>query len=354
MSDSLQALHEAHQAVLSDIAGKALPLGYGDFEGEVTAIEEGLGVLVMEASELLLVRGAEAEAFLNGLTTNDLKTLSTGAAQNNLLCGIKGKLLHHLLIVRSKAEEFLVIAEPGEGAAVASHLERYHIREELQLGTVGLLRVDLLGPLGAAALEGLGLAPGATQGEFAGGPLLAPSSPLGELPRRLALLPAGNAPALVEALLETSPQARLVGFEAFDEARLWAGMPRAGADYGPDHLPAEAAIYDHISFDKGCYVGQEIHARMHYRGHANRKLTGVTIPEQDAAGLTAGSELYLEQRAVGALTSLSRLVREGQRRGIAMLRCADIQERPLLAVTAGGPTRVALWALSSDLGVARA
>ena len=92
----------------------------------------------------------------------------------------------------------------------------------------------------------------------------------------------------------------------------------------------------------------------HVSKSINRKLTGVTIPEQDAAGLAAGSELFLEQRAVGALTSLSRLVREGQRRGIAMLRCADIQERPLLAVTAGGPARVALWALSSDLGVARA
>ncbi len=354
MSDTLQALHSAHQATLSEFGGKVLPLGYGDFEGEVAAIEGALGVLVMEASEVVLARGPEAEAFLNGLTSNDLKALPAGAAQYSLLCANKGKLLHPLLVLRAREEEFLVIAAPGEGSAVAGHLERYHIREDLQLGMVELLRVDLLGPQGEAALEAIGLPAGATRGEFGGGPLLAPRLPVGALPRVVALLPPAAATTLVEALLAASSGARLVGFEAFDEARLWAGVPRAGADFGPEHLPAEAAIYDHISFDKGCYLGQEIHARMHYRGHPNRKLAGVRIPHSAAEGLAAGSELYLEGKSVGALTSLSRLEREGSRRGIAMLRYQELQGWPALAVRPDGEAAVVPFPLASDLGTAKA
>ena len=170
--------------------------------------------------------------------------------------------------------------------------------------------------------------------------------PLEELVEALA------APALAEALLADNHAARLVGMEAYDEARLWAGVPRFAVDYTQDHLPAEAALYDHISFNKGCYVGQEIHARMHYRGHPNRKLACVDFPAAEAERLAVGDELFLEGKAVGSLTSLSRLERGGLRRGIAMLRYQDLQQWPSLAAGADGAARAATRPLASDLGVA--
>lgn len=353
MPDSLQALHSAHQARVMDVQGKPLPLSYGDFEGEVAAIEGGLGILAMEAGGVLLVRGPDAELFLTGLTTNDVKGLEPGMARHNLLCATKGKILHHIIVARVKAEDYIVLSEPGEGDVVAKYLDHYHIREDLQLGMVELVRVDLLGPETGAALQRLGVSPESGAGTFAEGPLLAPRLDMGAVSRVMALVPGGAAPALVETLLAGSAKARLVGMEALDEARLWAGIPRFGVDYGVDHLPAEAGLYDHISFDKGCYVGQEIHARMHYRGHPNRKLATVDLPADAAESMAVGSELFLEGAAVGALTSLGRQAREGRRRGIAMLRYQILQNWPRLAAGADGAAEIATLPLTSDLGAAR-
>lgn len=351
MSGTLKKLHSAHHGRMEQVGGKPLALDYGDFAGEVAAIESGLGLLILEVAPVLLVRGPDAEMFLTGLTSNDVKGLALGAAGHNLLCATKGKILHHIIVLRSKPEEFLVLTEPGEGESVAHYLDHYHVREDLQLGMVELLRLDLLGPGLPKALEGLGISPRTAAGEFSGGPLLAPRLDVGALPRALALLPAPAAPALAEALL-AEEAARLVGMEAYDEARLWAGVPRFAVDYNQDHLPAEAALYDHISFNKGCYVGQEIHARMHYRGHPNRKLACVDFPAAEAERLAVGDELYLEGKAIGSLTSLSRLERGGLRRGIAMLRYQELQQWPSLAAAADGAARAATRPLVSDIGVA--
>lgn len=347
----LQALYDAHQGNMSAVAGKPMALDYGDFAGEVAAIEEAVGLLPMEACAVLLVRGPDAEVFLTGLTSNDVNGLAQGAAGHNLLCATKGKILHHVIVLRTKPEEFLILTEPGDGDPVAHYLDHYHVREDLQLGMVELLRLDLLGPGTPQALRQLGISPDTAAGEFAGGPLLAPRLDVGALSRALVLLPAPNAPELAQTLLAQEPPARLVGMHAFDEARLWAGVPRFAIDYGQDHLPAEAALYDHISFNKGCYVGQEIHARMHYRGHPNRKLATVDLPEAAAQGLAVGDELFLDGKSVGKLTGLSRLSRQGLRRGIAMLRYQELQQWPRLALDAQGAADVATRPLASDLGV---
>jgi hypothetical protein len=92
---------------------------------------------------------------------------------------------------------------------------------------------------------------------------------------------------------------------------------------------------------------------MHYRGHPNRKLTGVTLPAAEEE-LRVGSELFLGEAAMGALTSLARLAREGRRKGIAMLRYREIQDGPRLALRPGGEAEVELWPLASDLGISKA
>ena len=353
MSDPLQAFHSAHQARLAEIAGQPVPLGYGDFPGEVQAILAGVGVLVMEAGGVLLVRGRDAAAFVNGLTTNDLKGLVPGEAQHNLVCANKGKILHHVQVFALDGEQVVVVAEPGDLEAVAGHFRAFHIREELEIGRVEMARVDLLGPAAPAALEAVVPSAGRPKTTFAGAPLLVARAPLGALAGFLALLPPGSAPALVEALQRQEPNARLVGMEAFDEARIRQGIPRFGPDYGEDHLPAETGLYDHISFTKGCYVGQEIHARMHYRGHPNRQLAALAIPETTAEGLAVGSEVFHEGQAVGPVTSLARLSAEGTRRAIAMLRYPVVREAPPLAAGPAQGADIAILPLATALGAPR-
>lgn len=349
----MQSVHSAHRAVLHQVGGKPLPLGYGDFAAETAALEQGAGVVDLEACGVIGVRGPDAVLFLNGVVTNNVKALAIGRPQGNLLCGTKGKILHVVTVLRVKDEDYLVITEPGELDAVATHLDNYHIREDLQMGVAGLTRLDVIGPMAEATLSRAGLDPERLVAPYDGGVVVTAPLPLGATPRRLVLVPAPRAPALAEALLGAG--ARLAGYDSFDEVRIWARVPRFGVDFGPDFLPAEAAIYTHVAFDKGCYVGQEVHARQHYRGHANRKLVAVDIQEPAAATLNPGADLFLGAEAVGRLTSLSRTIRRNEggdpvRRGIALVRFAVASEWPSLASTAGGSATISLTPLATDLG----
>ena len=348
MSESLSALQRTHGAVYSE--GAAVPLRYGELAAEVEALERGVGILDRQDCGVILLRGAQAGEFLNGITTNDVKTLPVGGLQHHLICANKGKILFEVAAIRTKPEEYLLLTNPGEQEAVAGHLNFYHIREEFQLGQAPLVRLELIGRALPALLAALGIAERSPTGRFAEAPLVTVPDPLGELPRVLALLPPESAPALVERALAAYPPARLVGWEAYEEARIWAGLPRAGADFTADFLPAEAALYTHVSFKKGCYVGQETHARMHYRGHPNRKLAAIDLPEEAAVDLAPGQELFHEGQAVGQITSLARLARAGRRRGIASLRFATLQAGPHLGASAEGAPVAAILPLRTDLG----
>ena len=350
MSTALDALHSTHHARFGEVLGVKLALAYGDFAGEVEAIRSGLGVLPLEACGVIMVRGPDATAFLNGLTTNDVKRLREGHAQPDLICANKGKILHAVVVVHVKAGQFLLVTEPGDLDGVASHLDAYHIREDVEIGRAPLVRLDLLGPDTQSALRAVGHDPTAPIGSYREAPLLVLPLPLGGVPRSMVLLPAVHAGPWVEALLGAKPDARLVGFEAFDEIRIQAGVPRFGVDFDRDFLPAEAALYDHLSFNKGCYVGQEVHARLHHRGHVNRKLCAVTLPESRAAGLQPDADLFADGQLAGVLTSLSRLSRDGERRGIALVRWQHLQSGAPLGAAPDAPADIRITALATDLG----
>lgn len=351
-TESMTALHAAHQARFAGPDDSGPPLDYGDFPGEVEALHASLGLVSLNRGMVILLRGEDAAEFLGGITTSNVKALAPGGIQSSLLCANKGKILHPIEVVRTKPDQLLVLTEPDALDDVAGHLDAYHIREAVEIGQVPLMRIDLIGPGGNAALEALGYSTQSAMGAFQEAPLLTLAHPLGTAPRIVTLLPAGFAPRWVEALLDSSVPARLAGLAAHDELRIAARAPRFGVDYGREHLPAEAALIDRLSFDKGCYVGQEIHARLHYRGQVNRKLVGLEIPESLAGGLEAGSELFDDESPAGALTSLTRLPREGVRQGIAMVRQEQAFGLKNLSPASGTPPAIKLHPLASDLGAA--
>jgi len=91
-------------------------------------------------------------------------------------------------------------------------------------------------------------------------PIISVLSPLGRIPRFVNIIPQTVFTDFIKHLLETPHRLALVGFEAFDHLRIDAGIPWAGVDYTQDNFPQEAALMDHISYNKGCYIGQETHA----------------------------------------------------------------------------------------------
>ncbi len=129
-------------------------------------------------------------------------------------------------------------------------------------------------------------------------------------------------------LVEQAPAAN--GSGDWEVARIEAGIPRFGREFGPDSMPAEAGLVERaVSFTKGCYPGQEPIARLHYRGHANRGLRGLAFPgdvPEPGAAITAAD------REVGRVTSVADSPRFGAI-GLAVMRreVADRQK-----VDAGG------------------
>jgi folate-binding protein YgfZ len=89
-----------------------------------------------------------------------------------------------------------------------------------------------------------------------------------------------------------------VSEQAAEILRVESGRPRFGLDFGPESMPAEAGIVERaVDFEKGCYIGQEPVARLHYRGKPNRRLCGLTL----SAPAERGTPLRLGDREVGAL-----------------------------------------------------
>jgi tRNA-modifying protein YgfZ len=103
---------------------------------------------------------------------------------------------------------------------------------------------------------------------------------------------------LRERLLASGAQP--VSLDAAEVVRIETGRPRHGLDMTEDNLPAEAGIVERaVSFTKGCYVGQEPVARMHYKGHPNRHLRGLRLSEQ----ANSGTALFASGKEVGRVTS---------------------------------------------------
>jgi folate-binding protein YgfZ len=100
------------------------------------------------------------------------------------------------------------------------------------------------------------------------------------------------------------------GLDEYEAARIEAGVPRFGSDITPENFPAEAGILERaVSFEKGCYPGQETVARMHYRGHPNKELYRFVVEGTPPA---PGAEVAQSGRQVGWITSVAPLPVEGQ------------------------------------------
>ena len=180
-----------------------------------------------------------------------------------------------------------------------------------------MIRVDLVGPLAGELLENLGWSQ-VTHGWMLDDlEVITVEAPIFEFPRFINLVPVEGAVGFMDRLKDEA-DLDLVGHEAFSDLLTYLGYPQFDVDYGKGNFPQEASLGDHISFNKGCYVGQEPHARMYHRGHPNWILVRLTVPKD--VDVKPGTELYAEGESAGTLTSLSSILDEEVKKGIGMIR----------------------------------
>jgi tRNA-modifying protein YgfZ len=249
-------------------------------------VTESAGLVDRSDRAKFLVRGSEAADFLQGQVSNDVEALEPGRGCYATVLTHKGKLRTDLRVLRG--EDWFWLDTEAIGHAVLAHMLRtYSLGRDVQFEDVTESRA-LLSLVGPAAREPLDAAPPEEEHSFV----------TGEHGIYVATLLG------VDVICEpgTTLDVEAVSEEAAECVRIEAGRPRLGYDMDAETMPQEAGINDRaVSFSKGCYVGQETVARLHYRGKPHRHLRGLRLSEP----AERGAEIRLGEKVVGRLGSTS-------------------------------------------------
>ncbi|HSG80696.1 MAG TPA: glycine cleavage T C-terminal barrel domain-containing protein [Gemmatimonadota bacterium] len=281
----------------------------GNFEAEYHALIDTCGLAARGDRGHVRVAGERRAEMLNGLVTQQVIGLS-GAGRHALLLSAKGRVLTDLRIFPRTDELLLDVPSSGLTNLLATfnkYLPPMHATFEDVSPSLRLLGV--YGPGAAAAVrEALGRELPADhlsvdEVDIEGVSVLVVRN------RRLAgdglelVAPRASAAALAERLLSAvvAHGGRAVGARALDVARVESGVPAYGTDMDEENLAQETGLEaDAISYDKGCYLGQEVVARVHFRGHVNQVLRGLRFDDSRPG---RGVTLVYNGKPVGRVTS---------------------------------------------------
>jgi len=277
------------------------------------ATRHAAGLFALPFRGIVEVAGEDRIRWLDGMLSNDILRLAAGPERSGcraLALTRKGQILADLH-VWLRPEALWLETDAAAIPGLLEHLRKLVVADDVRLADVGAAfgLLALEGPASPEILEGaagsaLGLAPDAVaQVEIGGVPVaVAAYGETGEAAFRLAPA-AGAARSIARYLAEAGrPQGLVAGSEeSFEILRIEAGTPRFGAELGPDVLPAEVGLEVAIAFDKGCYTGQEIVARVESRGQVRRRLVGLRLLGRPAP--VAGAPIAAGVQRVGELTS---------------------------------------------------
>jgi tRNA-modifying protein YgfZ len=257
---------------------------------EYELLRESVGLLDRSARGKFVVRGGEAVDFLQGQVSNDVESLAPGTGCYAAILNHKGKLRTDLRILRG--EDFLWLDTEPIGHAVLRHmLDTYTLGRDVRWEDLSEDHA-ILSLIGPAADE---LAPGApapAEHSFVdSGAGLWVRTDLGID----VLCGTGRADELRAELGVDE-----VSEEAAECLRIESGRPRLGLDMDSETIPQEAGINERaVDFEKGCYVGQETVARLHWKGKPNRHLRGLKLSEP----VERRTDVVLGEKVVGRIGS---------------------------------------------------
>jgi folate-binding protein YgfZ len=264
--------------------------------------------VLRERPDLGVVRvtGEDRVTWLNGQVTNDVREIAPGASVHALSVNVRGKILSELWVTPGdRAESLWLIAPRTALASMLGSFEHFIIMEDVTLEPLDELGVlSLEGPASGALQAAITLPEGVTSFAFA---------PLGL---------GGRAWIGTEAGLQ-SVGAQLdvpaITPEAYELARLRRARPRFGIDFDEHQYPQEAGLKDSVSFNKGCYLGQEVVCTLESRGRLSRHLCA--LRGEDGAAVESGANLSVDgQTAIGTITSAVWDPQLGSSRALAYIK----------------------------------
>jgi len=311
--------HRAAGARLASIDSQIV-LDFGDVPDEYRAAQERAVLFDTSDRDLVEVKGRDAASFLHRLLANTVRTLEPGQGNRNLLLSSKGKCLFDFDLA-VETERITLSVASGNAAALLKALDTYLFSEKLALSDVSETHAPLsiCGPASAAIVAQVAgvateLADHQTViGQTVSGQTV--SGSFGGAPARVTALPIAGSPGFridagpehLEALWDAlaTAGATQAGRIAYDILRVEAGWAEPGLDIDEHVYPQEARLERAFSLDKGCYIGQEVVAKIDTYGGLNKRLVALRVSHDDP--VVRGTRLHRddggEWRDLGVVTS---------------------------------------------------
>lgn len=318
-------LYSIHEQLGATFAEKHLdwniPTQFTDAVSEHHAVRNNVGIADVSYRVRHRLTGEDRAKFLHRIISNDIESLTTGQGTYAMLLTHRGKIITDLNITVLE-DAISIDTAPETMESLFSELDKYIIADDVELSDVtaetgaiavhgpksGDLVQSVLGLNGIATLPERYNCVREADGDFKHTIVCVRTDSTGEMGWTLYTV-AEALGSLWETLMTEGERFNVqpIGWNALESLRIEAGVPRYGTELTDAVIPLEAELEHAIDFEKGCYIGQEIVARMKYRGHPNRLLRGLEVDgkpiPQDDCKLHRNATVFDGDKAVGWVTS---------------------------------------------------
>ena len=338
--------HVSQGATLAEYHGGIVPSRFTDPLHEHLAVRAAAGLFDFSFRAKFALTGRDAQKFLHRIVSNDIKRLSAGEGTYATLLNPQGQILADLRVYAAQ-DRLLVDTDADLRAKAMATLRRYIIGDQVQAEPLDTCALAFEGPKARGLLEKTLHEDLPAMKDFdhfatnyAGFPVrVVRISNTGEEGYEVWAAPKVMM-GLWGAACGQAPSYDMLpcGTEALESLRIEAGIPRYGSELGEDTLPLEANLMNALSFNKGCYIGQEIVERARSRGHVNWKLAGVTI---ESSQLPApGEKLTLDGKEVAEVTSACASPSLRKTIALAYIRREHLEDGTRLQTASGATAEV--------------
>ncbi len=338
---ALFAFYSAHVARTGEYHGWMVPETAGSMEDEYSAAQNSMACIDSSFRGRLTVAGKDGLDLLHRLSTNDLTGLRPGGSIGTILTTEKGRIVDFVSVFHG-GDRLMLIVSPMMEEQVASWIARFTILEDVAVKSITFdtIMTSFIGPeadsfvssllqIHSLQESGVSLSWGNIQ----------------VIPVRLShatevhiVAHAANAERFWSWLEEScgvGQRVPFIGSSAYEAYRIAEGIPMTGNELVQDHNPYDVNLRDFISYTKGCYIGQEVIARLDTYQKVRRCLVGLRF-RADEGSVDQGARVVAGGEEVGWVTSLTREPLFGSRLGLAVVRSDVVVNGNEVACVSGG------------------